>query len=54
MTVTERIEDFINGMLSEIAEDSRVEYADILYDEYLEARYGSDPRWAGADWDELA
>lgn len=47
-------EDVINGMLSDIADEYRSAYVEILYDEYLEAMYGSDPRWAGADWDELA
>ena len=50
----ERIEAFINEQLAEIAEENRAEYVDILYNDFLEEMYGSDPRWFGADWDELA
>jgi hypothetical protein len=33
----ERIEDFINMILGEVADESRAEYADILYGEYMES-----------------
>lgn len=52
--VIEMIEDYINSLLTDISDDYRADYVNILYDEYLEAMYGTDPRFFGPDWDELA
>lgn len=44
-------EDFINVQLTEISEEYREEYVDILYMDFLEEMYGNDPRWNGPDYD---
>ncbi len=49
----ERIEDFINAELRTLADEYYEEVVDIMYDEMVEEMYGSDPRWAGSDWDEF-
>lgn len=45
------IEDYINSLLNEVSDEYRESYVDILYDEYLEAMYGNDPRFFGPDYD---
>ena len=43
--------DNINALLKDLASEYYDELADMQYDEMMEAMYGSDPRWEGADWD---
>ena len=47
-------EDFINKQLAEVAEEYREDYVEILYNDFLEAMYGTDPRFFGPDWDYYA
>lgn len=46
--------EFVNDILKDISEEYHQDYIDILYNDFLEAIYGTDPRWVGSDWDELA
>ena len=41
----------VNTELQYLAQEYYDEQATIAYDEMMEAMYGSDPRWAGTDWD---
>jgi hypothetical protein len=43
--------DLINTELQYLAQEYYDTLADMQYDEMMEAMYGSDPRWEGADWD---
>jgi len=44
--------DDINAELQYLARAYYDELTEIEYNEMLEAMFGSDPRWAGTDWDE--
>lgn len=46
--------EFVNDILKDISEEYLQDYIDILYNDFLEEMYGTDPRWVGFDWDELA
>ena len=46
------VSEYINGLLMEVSEEYKEDYVELLYDEYLEAMYGTDPRFYGPDYDE--
>jgi hypothetical protein len=48
---SDTIRNYINTVLQDVTEEYIDDYVDIMYDEYLEAMYGADPRYFGPDWD---